>query len=69
MVRSKKITLLRVIGIFLFGLVSGIQVALYLYDYYDDGIADPLSLFIGIGMIILSIGFILFTFRDPTKNN
>jgi hypothetical protein len=69
MVKSKKITLRRVFGIFLFGLISGIQIALYMYDYYDDGIADYKSLLIGIAMIILSIGFILYTFRSTTQDN
>lgn len=61
---SKQITLLRVTGIFLLGLISGIQIALYLYDYYDDGIADYKSLLIGIAMGIFSIGFILISFRE-----
>ena len=37
---SKRLTLLRVLSISGLGLVSGIQVALYMYDYYDDGVAD-----------------------------
>ncbi len=34
--------------------VGGIQVGLYLADWYDDGVAEPLSLWIGI--VILLIG-------------
>ncbi len=67
MKKSKKLTLLRVFVIFILGLISGIQVALYLYDYYDDGIADYKSLLIGIIMVVLSVGFIIFTFRGTSQ--
>lgn len=67
--KAKEITLLRAFVIFFLGLVSGIQLALYWYDFYDDGIADYKSLLIGIGMGILSIGFILFSFRSTTRES
>lgn len=60
--KSKQMSLSRVLGIFVLGLVSGAQIALYLYDYYDDGIADSNSLLIGIGMIGVSLGFVLYAF-------
>lgn len=65
--KSKKVTLLRASGIFLLGVVSGIQVALYLFDFYDDGIADYKSLLIGVIMILLSSGFILYTYRSENS--
>jgi len=52
--KSKHITLTRVTIIFFLGLISGIQIALYMYDYFDDGVADYKSLLIGIAMIALS---------------
>lgn len=67
--KSKQLTIFRVFGIFLLGLISGIQVALYMYDYYDDGIADYRSLLIGVAMIFLSIAFILYTFRRSDLKN
>lgn len=60
--KCQNISLLRVLGIFTLGLVSGIQIALYLFDYYDDGIADVKSLLIGIGMVAASVGFVLLSF-------
>ena len=60
--KSRNISLLRVLGIFSLGLVSGIQLALYLFDCYDDGIADARSLLVGICMVLASVGFILFSF-------
>lgn len=54
----------RVLLIFLFGLICGIQAALYLYDLYDDGIADIRSALIAVGMMGASLGFIVYTFRD-----
>lgn len=66
--KSQNISLLRVFGIFALSLVSGIQIALYLYDYYDDGIADAKSLLIGIGMVAAALGFILLSFaRAKTR--
>jgi len=62
--RSKKLTMNRVFIIYTFGLITGIQVALYLYDYYDNGIADIKSLLIGMVMAVLSIAFILYSFRN-----
>lgn len=67
--KSKEITILRTFGIFFLGIISGIQVALYLYDYYDDGIADYKSLLIGIAMVLLSLGFILYTYRSDNSKN
>lgn len=66
--KSKNITLLRAAGIFLLGLITGIQIALYLYDYYDNGIADYKSLLIGILLLVLSLGFILYTFRKDNSS-
>ena len=65
--KVKNITLTRVVLIFLSGLISGIQIALYLFDFYEDGIADIKSLFIGILFIIISFVFILFTFSTGKK--
>ena len=67
--KSKTISLLRTSGIYFLGLISGIQIALYMYDYYDDGIADYKSLLIGIAMVLLSVGFILYTFRSERSND
>lgn len=61
---SKELTIPRVFTIYTFGLITGIQIALYMYDFYDDGIADFKSLLIGIVMFVLSIVFILYSFRN-----
>lgn len=45
------------------GFVSGMQTALYLYDYYDDGVADVRSLLIGLGMLAVSVWFTIRSFR------
>jgi len=47
------------------GCISGMQIALYMYDYYDDGIADVRSLGIGIVMLLASFGIVLWSFRSP----
>jgi hypothetical protein len=64
--KPKPLAFLRVLAVFILGLISGAQIALYLYDYYDDGVADPRSLLIGIVMVGFSVGFIFYSFaRKP----
>jgi hypothetical protein len=60
----KELSIGRVLAVFAFGLISGIQVALYMYDFYDDGVADIKSLLIGATMVVLSIAFVIFSFRE-----
>lgn len=38
----------------LVGVLGGVQVGLYWADWYDDGVAEPLSLWIGIGILLLA---------------
>ena len=61
--RTRQISVFRAIGFLTLGVISGIQIALYMYDYYDDGIADVKSLLIGIGMLLASTSFVLNSFR------
>ncbi len=69
--KFRRLPFWHVIMVFLLGMVCGTQTALYLMDLYDDGIADPLSGFIALVMIAISLGYILFLFRKkrPDKNN
>jgi hypothetical protein len=32
--------------------IGGVQVGLYMADRYDDGVAEPLSLWIGVGILL-----------------
>jgi hypothetical protein len=34
--------------------IGGIQVGLYMADWYDDGVAEPLSLWIGIVILLVA---------------
>ena len=65
--KTQAISLLRAIGFLLVGVVCGIQLALYLYDYYEDGVAELTSLLIGLGMVALATGWVLFSFRKHKK--
>jgi len=58
----------RAFAIYLAGLVAGVQSALYLSDYYDDGVADWRSGAVAVVMIALGVGFVLrqFTRRAET---
>lgn len=58
-------SLLRVLMIFLMGILVGAQLALYLFDYYDDGIADVRSALIGLGMLGFFLIISLWRFIRP----
>jgi hypothetical protein len=61
--KSKPLSIYRAMGFLALGVISGIQIALYMYDYYDDGVADVKSLLIGIVILIASVSFVLYSFR------
>lgn len=48
-------SLLGTLLIYLLGVFAGVQIALYLSDYFDEGVAEPLSGWIGVGF--LAVGF------------
>jgi len=39
-------------------LLAGIQIGLWLADFFDDGVHEPLSLVIGIAMLATGLGVI-----------
>ena len=43
-------------------LLAGIQVGLWLADYFDDGVQSPLSLVIGLTMLAVGMGIIAMPF-------
>ena len=59
------IKLWRTLVVYVLGLVAGIQCALYLFDRYDDGVAEPLSA--GIGGVMVAIGIVVavWPYRGP----
>lgn len=59
----REISLGKVLLIYLLGLVAGVQGALYLFDLYDDGVAEPLSGVIALAMVAAGLGFVAWTFR------
>ena len=61
--RSAELSLARVLAIYAAGAVAGIQIALYMFDLYDDGIADVRSLFIGLLFFVFGLIFVLRSFR------
>lgn len=64
----KKCSFIFVVFIYILGVVSGVQSALYLYDYYDDGIADYKSALIALIFIGFSLLWILFYFHRNREN-
>ena len=53
--------MVRVIAIYAAGLLTGMQIALYLFDLYDEGTADIRSLLIG--LVFLAGGLLLAVWR------
>jgi hypothetical protein len=66
-VRRRELSVGRVLAVLAVGFVAGVQVALYLFDYYDDRVADPVSGLIGVAMLAAGLAFVAFTFRDLRK--
>lgn len=65
MPRLRSIGLGRAIAIYSSGLLAGVQVALYLFDLSDDGVADWRSGVIALVFIGLGLVLIFRTFRSP----
>ncbi len=59
--------LTRTIFIYFLGIVTGAQLTLYIFDYTEDGEAETKSLLIGIGLLLLCLSYIFYTFRARKK--
>jgi hypothetical protein len=57
--RRAEHTLIRVLLIYAAGLSAGMQIALYLFDVYDDGTGDIRSL--RVGLLFFSLGLVFAT--------
>ena len=63
-VSVKPITLVRATTSLVLGIVCGMQLGLYMYDYYDDGVADIQSLITGVVMVLCALGFVILQYRS-----
>lgn len=61
----REMSLVRLILIYLLGLMAGAQGALYLYDTFEDGTSEPLSGVIALLFVLVGLGFIARSFRHP----
>jgi hypothetical protein len=52
----------RVVIVYVLGVATGVQAALYLWDTWDDGVSDPLSGVIAVGFLLASSSFIAYSF-------
>ena len=59
-----EIGLLRALVFFLAGVIAGVQIALYLFDLYDDGVGDARSGLIGVALLIVGAGFVMWSYRS-----
>jgi hypothetical protein len=53
--------------IYLAGLLAGIQIALFLFDLYDDGTADLRSGLIGLVFLLVGAWLVTAPFRGDVK--
>jgi hypothetical protein len=53
---AAELSLTRLASTLLVAVLGGVQVGLYMADRYDDGVAEPLSLWIGIGILLCAAG-------------
>jgi hypothetical protein len=58
-----ELSLARVLVIFLAGVLAGVQIALFLFDLYDDGTAELRSGLIGLIFLLLGLAFAIWSFR------
>jgi hypothetical protein len=65
--REAQHTLVRVIAIYAGGFLAGMQIALYLFDLYDEGTADVRSLFIGLLFLAAGLVFAVWRFRHSAR--
>lgn len=56
----------RVVVALLIAFAAGVQLSLYLWDVYDDRVADPLSAAIGVLFLLVAAGVGLWPFRRET---
>lgn len=55
-------SLMGTLFVYMLGVLAGVQIALYLFDYYDDGVTEPLSGLIGIGFLAAGLAVVLWPF-------
>ena len=68
MQRRAELTLTRVLAIYVAGAIAGVQIALYLFDFYDDGVADVRSLLIGLLFLASGLIFAFWSFLGPQNS-
>ena len=61
--RKQALSLGRVILIYLAGVVAGVQGGLYLFDVYDDSVADWRSGVIALAFVAAGVAIIALSFR------
>ena len=52
---TPSLTVKRLVAVALLMLLAGVQLGLWLADYFDDGVHEPLSLAIGLAMLAAGV--------------
>ncbi len=65
--RRTEHSLLGTLFVYLLGVLAGVQLALYLFDYFDDGVAEPLSGLIGVGFLAAGLAVVLWPFVHAAR--
>lgn len=67
--RKRELTFWRVILIYVAGIVAGVQGGLYLFDVYDDSVADWRSGLIALAFVAAGLALIALSFRRPAARS
>lgn len=63
--KTRELTLGRVLLVYAAGIVAGVQGGLYLFDVYDDRVADWRSGAIALAFVAAGLAIIALSFRRP----
>lgn len=67
--KRRELSVGSVVAVYALGLAAGIQVALYAFDRFDDGVANARSGLIGLAFVVVGLAAIAFLFRSRAASS
>ena len=65
--KRHELSIASVVTVYVLGLAAGVQLALYAYDRFDDGVADARSGLIGLAFVAIGVGASAYLFRSRAR--
>lgn len=66
--KRRELSVGSVVAVYVLGFAAGIQIALYAFDRFDDGVADARSGAIGLVFVAVGLAVIRFLFRSRASS-